>query len=213
MKPILISLLLLSAVTPLWAAPPDTRYFRNLPIFWKQLYSNGGETLYCGQSFGKKKGRGINVEHVFPMGWVVKALKCKNRTQCRKRARFNRIEADMHNLFPARATINKARGAMAFGHVAGESREFGRCDFEIDRKKRQVEPRPEVRGDIARAMFYMHKKYKLTIFPRQGKRLKKWHRQDPPSIEEKRRNRIIERIQGQRNLFIDQPKLGHKLQF
>ena len=112
----------------------------------------------------------------------------------------------MHNLYPALAKINKVRGSQAFGLVRGEPRRFGSCDFEIDPQKRQVEPRPEVRGNIARAMFYMHATYDLKLFSRQKKRLKQWHRQDPPDGEELRRNQIIEQIQGQRNLFIDHPE-------
>ncbi len=112
----------------------------------------------------------------------------------------------MHNLYPALAKINRARGSLAFGLVQGEPRRFGSCDVEIDRQKRQLEPRPEVRGNIARAMFYMHATYGLKLFSRQKKRLKQWHKQDPPDSEEQRRNRIIEQIQGQRNLFIDHPE-------
>jgi deoxyribonuclease-1 len=43
------------------------------------------------------------------------------------------MEADLHNLFPARAGTNGARSNFTFGEVANEPREFGlQCDFEID---------------------------------------------------------------------------------
>jgi deoxyribonuclease-1 len=32
-----------------------------------------------------------------------------------------------------------------------------------------------------------------------------WHDEDPPSKDEKRRNDIIEKLQGTRNTFIDDP--------
>jgi endonuclease I len=41
--------------------------------------------------------------------------------------------------------------------ILGEKREFGDCDVEIENKK--VEPRPEIRGDIARTYRYMDKAY------------------------------------------------------
>ena len=127
--------------------------------------------------------------------------------------RFNRIEADMHNLYPSRKDINKTRGSFRFGMVRGEKRSFGQCDFELDRRKKSVEPRPEARGNIARAMFYMQDTYGLRIYRRQGELLQNWNREDPPDGEERRRNEVIASIQGNRNKFIDKPTLGEGLRF
>lgn len=193
---------------------PQGEYFNILPLFWTKVYPNGGETLYCGRRFGSHKGRSINIEHIFPMSWTLKKFGCRDREQCRKISpKFNRVEADMHNLYPAIGKINKARSSYAFGMISGERRSFGHCDFEIDQHKRRVEPRPEVRGNIARAMFYMHHRYGLPIFKRQGALLRLWHRKDPPDAEERRRNNLIEKIQGNRNQFIDRPRLAYKLKF
>jgi deoxyribonuclease-1 len=193
---------------------PEEEYFNILPLFWSRIYSEGGETLYCGRKFGANKGRSINIEHVFPMGWTLKKFGCRDRDHCRKKSPgFNKIEADMHNLYPARHDINSARSSYAFSMIKGEKRHFGNCDFEIDPHKLRVEPRPKSRGNIARAMFYMHKKYGLTIYKRQGELLRQWHRQDPPDAEERRRNDAIEKIQGSRNQFIDQPGLAYQLKF
>lgn len=189
-------------------------YQEALPVFWSEVYANGGETLYCGRKFGRNKGGAINGEHVFPMSWVMKKLRCRSRTQCRRSSPlFNRIEADLHNLYPSIATINEARGAMAYGMVLGEQRHFGACDFEVDKNRRKVEPRRKARGNIARAMFYMQDVYGLEIFRRQGELLKKWHREDPPDDEERRRNNHIEQVQGTRNRFIDNPASVEKLRF
>ena len=119
----------------------------------------------------------------------------------------------MHNLYPAQAQINQARGSQAFGMVPGEQRIFGSCDFEIDQQKRQIEPRPQVRGNIARAMFYMHDTYNLKLYSKQAKLLKQWNRQDPPDKEEQRRNQLIKQIQGQANHFIDHPDKIDTLNF
>ncbi|MET0106461.1 MAG: endonuclease [Sedimenticola sp.] len=72
---------------------------------------------------------------------------------------------------------------------------------------------PASRGNIARAMFYMHDTYGLTIFKRQGELLKQWNRKDPPDREERRRNALIDEIQGTRNHFIDNPRAAEKLRF
>ncbi len=174
-------------------------------IFWDELYPDGGETLYCAQQFDGGYNRGINIEHVFPMGWVTHTLDCGRRKECRlNSALFNQIEADLHNLYPARTEINKERSSIAFGMVNGEKRNYGSCDFEIQhRRPRLVEPREEVRGNIARSMFYMADTYNLTLFEKQIAILEKWHREDPPDQFEKDRNDKIEKIQGNRNPYID----------
>ncbi len=187
----------------------EGEYFETLPRFWGILYADGGQTLYCGRRFGKRRGRGINAEHVFPMAWVARSLGCGKRKQCRRSSRrFNTIEADMHNIFPALSRINQLRSAYAYAELPGEPAGGG-CDFEVDEKRRLVEPRPAVRGDIARAMFYMSKEYGLKLYRRQRELLLRWHRLDPPSDEERRRNNIIQKLQGKRNRFIDNPELAN----
>jgi len=186
-------------------AIPDYETARR--VFWRELYADGGETLYCAEAFGPRHSRGLNVEHVFPMSWVTRELDCGTRRECRRyNKRFNQIEADLHNLFPSRTDLNDARGSFPFGSVKGESRRYGGCDFEVHFKQRKVEPRPAVRGDIARAMFYMAESYGFTIFKRQGRMLARWHQDDPPDASERRRNDAIERLQGNRNPFIDDPE-------
>lgn len=183
-------------------------------LFWRHLYNEGGETLYCAVPLSAGYNKGVNIEHVFPMGWVTNALKCGRRKQCRRTSeRFNQIEADLHNLYPARTEVNDARGAMRFGEIPGERRWDGECDFEVDERQRVVEPRPEVRGEIARAMFYMRDAYDLLIFDKQGALLQQWHRRDPVSAHERQRNDVIEKIQGTRNKYIDHPELVDALEF
>jgi len=186
------------------------------PILWNSVYPDGGKTLYCSESFDSHRRKGYNVEHVFPMSWVTNGLNCGKRKQCRARSDvFNRIEADLHNLFPSRSDVNQDRSSFRFGEVSGESRRYGdHCDFEVNQRQRVAEPAPEKRGDVARAMFYMADKYKadgLVLFKRQALLLETWHRADPPSDEEHRRNRVIERLQGNRNSFVDSPETLHQL--
>lgn len=185
-------------------------YMEARSVFWAQLYDGDGETLYCAMPFTRGRGaRKLNIEHVFPMSWVARTLRCGRRKECRNSStRFNRIEADLHNLYPARADINQERSSMAFGIVRGERRRFGQCDFEVNRRKRRAEPRPAARGKIARAMFYMADRYDLNIFPRQRRLLRQWNRAHPPGAEEKHRNNVIQRLQGRRNPYIDNPSLA-----
>jgi len=182
-------------------------YQKSLRLFWRQLYATGGKTLYSQQNFGPNKPDWINIEHVFPMAWVVNEFKCKDRRDCRRNQQlFNFIESDLHNLYPSRRDLNMLRASNRFGVVKGELRLFGSYDFEIDSKKRIIEPAPASQGEIARAMFHMASSYNLKIFSRQAETLAYWNKVDQPSKEEMRRNDLIEKIQGTRNRFIDNPK-------
>jgi len=191
--------LLLFSVTAV-AGPRD--YLDTIPVFWRTLYPDGGEGLYCGARFSARD-RSYNVEHVYPMGWVVRALRCGDRRACRYDSKqFNRIESDMHNMYPARRDLNKERGSYPFRELGGERRVEAGCDLEIDHRRRAVEPRPAVRGNIARSMLYMADRYDLKIYQRQRRTLLKWHRADPVDEAERRRNRLIAKLQGKPNPWI-----------
>jgi len=201
-------------IAQIFNASPIENYKDARPVFWKSLYPGQVTSLYCGESFNSNQRKGYNIEHVFPMSWAINGLDCGTRKQCRNRStQFNLIEADMHNLYPSRSDVNQQRSSYRFGEVAGEKRRFGsKCDFEVDNKKRIAEPALSVRGEVARSMFYMADQYKsqgLVIFEKQAKMLYKWHKADPPSKAEIQRNNKIEKLQGNRNPFIDEPeKLG-----
>ncbi len=160
--------------------------------------------MYCGESFQDRSG--LSVEHIYPASWMAEHLDCGSRKQCRQSSeRFNHMEADMHNLYPALVSINQARSNYQFGMIEGEIREFGECDFERNNSARIAEPRPIARGNVARAIFYMNAEYGLPIPDDMVELLKQWNREDPPSCHEMRRNNKIEELQGTRNPYIDHP--------
>jgi len=109
---------------------------------------------------------------------------------------FARMEADLYNLLPSLGELNGARSNYPFGEVGGENREFGRCDFEIGH--RVAEPRPQIRGDLARIYFYMDARYPgFDIVNRKNEGLlNAWDRDDPMDDGERLRARKIEEIQG-----------------
>jgi deoxyribonuclease-1 len=184
-------------------------YRKMIPVFWNKVYPSGGKTLYCAQEFDGGYHKDVNIEHIFPMSWVMKGLRCGDRDQCRRSSeRFRFIESDMHNMYPALSEVNKIRSAMAFGTIKGEKylriAAAPNCDFEVDFRKRRVEPSPASRGEIARAMLYMDDTYsELELFKRQRDMLIKWHESDRPSKLEKKRNDVIEELQGTRNRWVD----------
>jgi deoxyribonuclease-1 len=191
-----------SLFSPNLAAKPQN-YLEQIAIFWQTLYPSGGTDLYCGKRFGKYD-RGYNIEHVMPMAWVKKELKCGTRKQCRERSvRFNQIEMDMHNLYPSDKGANHERLAYAYAEIPGEKWWREDCDLEIDKRKRIAEPREAVRGDIARAALYMEERWGIPIYQRQRSLLLRWHQEDPPDAHERWRNDQIEAYQGNRNPWID----------
>lgn len=187
---------------PMTACAETDNYLDTIPLFWRTLYPDGGEGLYCGRHF-RAHDRSYNIEHVFPMSWVTRTLRCGDRQRCRRNSRrFNEIESDMHNMYPARKDFNAERGAYPYREIRGEHWVERGCDLEIDHRSRVVEPRPASRGNIARAMLYMADRYDLTLFDRQRALLLQWHRADPADDEERRRNRLIADVQGSANPWI-----------
>ena len=151
----------------------------------------------------------------YAASWMGDHLGCGNRNQCRQHithgARFNHMEADLHNLFPAMAGLNRTRSNNTFGIIPDEERFLLICDFESDSANDVTEPRPGARGDIARSIFYMHQEYGLPIDANLLPLLQQWNNADLPDTYEIWRNDTINRLQGTRNPFIDNFHLGDSL--
>ncbi|MGI9494362.1 MAG: endonuclease I family protein [Geminicoccaceae bacterium] len=170
----------------------------------------------CGyQSPGSSERAGrIEVEHVVPASWIGEGRACWQKKICRDAKgryfkgrkcclktdpAFRAAYQDLHNLWPTVGEVNEARRNYAFGMIDGERRAFGRCDIEVDTKTKTVEPRPEIRGDIARISLYMARTHHISLSADQRHLFERWHRADPLDATERRRNQIIKRIQGATN--------------
>ena len=143
----------------------------------------------------------IEWEHVVSMWQIGHQLQCwqnGGRTNCRKTsAQFRQMEADLHNLVPTIGELNADRSNYQHGMIEGEARLYGQnIDAEVDFRAGVFEPRPEVRGDIARIYFCMQQKYGLNISRKQTQLYKAWDISDPISAWEKERNLSINAIQG-----------------
>jgi deoxyribonuclease-1 len=179
-------------------------------LFWEEVYPNGGWTLYCGERF--ENHRNVVIDEIYAKEWAMRHLQCQSLEQCRtENAKFSRIEADLHNMYPALDNVAKARADYPFGPIAGEFRDFFECNFEYDARDHVAEPRAVAQGNIARAILYMHLEYDLPVEKQLLARVLEWNRDDPPSKDEIRRNDIIEKLQGTRNPFIDNPKQAETL--
>ncbi|RLB57527.1 MAG: endonuclease I [Deltaproteobacteria bacterium] len=125
--------------------------------------------------------------------------------QCARKVstEFRFMEADLYNLYPAIGEVNALRSDRRMGEIPGEARELGRCDLEL--AKRQVEPRPTVRGDIARTYLYMDGAYPGRSMVSAGDRrlLDGWAARDPVDEWECTRVRRVEALQGNTNQVVE----------
>ena len=111
------------------------------------------------------------------------------------------MRADMYNLVLSIGQVNALRLNYSYAMIPGEERQFGPCDIEISERK--AEPRPEIRGDLARIYFYMDNAYTgHGILSKKNRKLfKAWAKADPVDDWERERCRRIEAVQGNKNKF------------
>tara|TARA_R100001244_G_scaffold20931_3_gene22250 strand:+ start:9657 stop:10325 length:669 start_codon:yes stop_codon:yes gene_type:complete len=180
-------------------------------LFWNELYADGGTSLYCDKSFDSAGGL-LTASPIYSSKQLKSALRCITDRQCTiMNPRYPYLAADLHNFYPALTRVELARRNAQFSDL-GDSVPSKFDDIGCDMKTsfQLVEPRDAAKGNIARAIFYMHIEYDLPIVG-QVQMYKQWHQIDPPDAEEQARNDKIESLQGTRNRFIDDPGLVEKL--
>ena len=181
-------------------------------LFWRHLYPNGGWSLYCGIRFnhnGHTMDNGnIVIGQIYPSEKILKQQKCQSLHACEKKTSFRNMNRDLHNLYPVWSELIHTQRNHSFAEIEAEEWRFRGCDYE--KKNLLIEPREIARGNIARAIFYMADTYQLPIDQELQDTLSKWNYDDLPSEQEMNRNNLIEKIQGNRNQYIDNPELIKK---
>lgn len=165
-----------------------------------------------------ERARRVEAEHIVPAYWIGYTRACwreKICTDSKGRAFkgrrccedvdpvFRTAHNDLFNLVPSVGEVNGDRSNYRYGMIPGEARDYGRCDFEVDDELRRAEPAPGIRGDVARASFYMEDTYGVALSGQQRRLFEAWSRDDPPDARERERNDRIRRIQGRGNRFIE----------
>ena len=104
--------------------------------------------------------------------------------------------SDLHHIRPAEASVNNSRGNKKYGYGSG-----------------QYVPADNVKGDVARIILYVWIRWDsdwgatdVTKVFQSVEVLLEWCKLDPVDTWEMGRNEVIERIQGNRNVFIDYPE-------
>lgn len=193
-------------------------YDESRRFFWSKLYPAGGTELYCGIGFDAARraavpGERLSIEHAFPADAIAEtAPGCTDRT-C-KEGRVQRAMADLQNLWPALQTVNSSRGRTKFGVLPASTKpRFPEVCPSFRRGSGPspvVEPRDEVKGDVARSLVYMHFVYGLPLEQAVSEKdlLLDWMQRDPPDAEEARRNALIDQLQGTQNPLLDPAFIG-----
>ena len=119
--------------------------------------------------------------------------------------------SDAHNLRASDVARNNLRGSRKFAAGSGNSSTIGADWY----------PGDEWKGDVARIVMYMYLRYSLQCRPiyvangtptatdaNMVELLLTWNVEDPVSTLEENRNDVIQSYQGNRNPFIDNPKIA-----
>lgn len=178
----------------------------------------------CQRIDGSSSNCAFNTEHVFAQKHLRDAFGDGSTM-------FNTSQGDIHHLFPSDAQSNQERGNFDFGNsdclqqgncAFNEESQLGlpvggtgptRCPSGVSSGEDLCvfQVRPERRGDIARAIFYMSMRYELPFSAAMEADLRGWHASDPPDARERERNDRIEAAQGNRNPFVDHPELVDRI--
>lgn len=163
---------------------------------WNTIDGDGrrAKDTYTGQTieyFKQPLPNNGAVEHAWPLTRLPRAAR-----------------ADLHHMFAVAGESRAARLNLHYDTVKVAIWARGGSKAGPGARLKPVfEVRPQTRGDIARAIFYIATMYELEIPQREEQTLRRWHREDPPDKAEKARNARIEKLQSSRNPFVDHPKL------
>jgi len=147
---------------------------------------------------------GMNVEHTWPQSFFDKALP---------------MRSDLHQLLPTFQHPNSMRGHLPFGEVRGRPEYFNNAGAKEGGGV--FEPPDVSKGRVARAVLYFYTRYydrNITqgaynhgFFKDRLEMFLRWNREHPPTADELRRNGLVEKYQGNRNPFVDDPALADRI--
>lgn len=148
---------------------------------------------------------GMNVEHLWPQSFFGHKLP---------------MRSDMHHLMATFNHSNSERSNHPFGEVADRDAEY-KTKAGAKLGHGVFEPPDAVKGRVARGMLYFFMRYyDRPVLPNSVRDLfwndkiemfMRWNREHPPDAFELRRNDLVEKWQGNRNPFVDDPALADKI--
>ena len=201
----------------------DSITYKSLTTYWPYTDTQPGfddATLF----YSDADGSGYNREHVWP----------KSRASFYQSGGG----ADLHHLRPTNSTINSTRSNYTMGNVREVCREYSTKDYNgetvlwYSAADDLVEVKDNVKGDVARILLYIYVRWgqpnlfenvsagDLPPFDSDDNAnnglkvidnlatLLGWCQEDPVDDWEMARNDLAQKVQGNRNVFIDYPELA-----
>jgi deoxyribonuclease-1 len=173
----------------------------------------------CGYRIQKdaKRARRLEWEHVVPaenfgksfFEWREGAPWCRRgdrpfrgRKCAETNAQFQRMEADLYNLFPAIGELNGLRSNFSMAQLTGSKYDFGNCKAKIEDRK--FEPMDFAKGVVARTYMNFEKRYPGhgVVSDKNRKLYEAWDKMYPVSALECQRWRKLENLVGYPHLFV-----------
>jgi deoxyribonuclease-1 len=141
------------------------------------------------RAYKSKKGFNLNIEHTWPQS---------------KGSKFFPAQGDMHHLYVTSKESNSKRANHPFSIVYQSEWSKQGSLLGIDEKMRlSFEPVDDHKGNVARAMFYFSVRYRKSITKDKEALFRNLNEFDTLDDNELIRNNKIEKLQGNRNPFID----------
>jgi deoxyribonuclease-1 len=172
-----------------------------------RIYADGGKTLYCQEPF--QPGDRIKLDWIYSQRQIMEDFGCITTRQCENKPAFVNARDDLHNIYPVKRTSELDRRRTLFGDLPDNVKIHSEeCPYKLSFQT--FDPPKEARGNVARAMLYMHTEHDLPLIGTL-EMYKRWNQEDPPDDEEKRRNRLIRQLGGGTNPYIDNPQKAEEL--
>jgi hypothetical protein len=167
-------------------------------VYTGSVFSAPKNKNYNPQEDIKAKRSFMNCEHTWPQSFFEK---------------LEPMRSDIWHLYPTDSAANGTRSSYPFGEVDdGIKWESNGSALGLSNDGRTVfEPRDQHKGNVARSMFYFSVIYNKPIDSAQEEVFRKWHQLDPVDTQERERADRIERVQHNRNPFIDRPEYVSKI--
>ncbi len=119
--------------------------------------------------------------------------------------------SDLHHLRPTDPKLNSTRNNLPYGEVSGSYKTATSNSGKVGGyyTSSYFEPLDNVKGDVARILLYCHVRWgesNLSDLIQSTDVLLQWCKDDPVDAWEMGRNDVVQKIQGNRNVFIDYPE-------
>lgn len=188
------------------------------------------DTVYCFYTgFGRYLPPGSDPSKALFMDGKPNGINCEHAWPRSKGASKGNGFSDMHHLFPTRVDVNAARSNHPYGDIPdlftdtwyADDDQWSFPPFWTNMRRYsevssdRFEPREQVKGDIARALFYFNTMYPgradQRFFQTQLNTLLRWNEQDPPDTAEQARTwKIAEYQDGKPNPYVLDPSLAKR---